>query len=411
MRLLRFTVVLLFLLACREEAPAPAGQPEPVAPSPIQAERANLLNIGYGAAVVSRTAELTLDHSALRAIDGDPVSYWSSPPQDPQQTLLFSLAAPARVDQIGLHIPARTAITTRALRIETSADGVTFNPVEGIQPTLTDQIQWFDAPVSSAQYIKVSVTEGGSTFASIQSIHLKGEWLRTPAVAPIEDCWAVNEMNGSFAERDGRVAGWLDSAPETTQLDGGRLGAIYRFAWARGPHWGVALVTLSPDGSRLSGLRWHEVVGSVSFGGSWFGERRPCRAAGMQPDLVVNTFLRQAGWYPLYSLHFDDRDVLSEEISEGGLRIIENIVRGLTSQRCRIIAREHHEGTPEANLRRSETRLRTLRDALTKRGLDLTRVEFAPVGADEPPDVMPEAMRLLKGVVVIQIAGDGRSTF
>ena len=411
MRLRPFSVVLLLLIACREEAPAPAGQSRPVVPPLIEAERANLLNIGYGAAVVSRTAELNLDHSALRAIDGDPTSHWSSPPHDPQQTLLFSLAAPARVDQIGLQIPPRTTITTRTLRVETSADGITFVPVEGVQPTLTDQIQWFDASVRSARYLKVSVIEGGSTYASLQSIHVKGEYLQAPAVASIEDCWAVNEMNGSFAERDGRVGGWLDSAPEKTQLDGSRLGAVYRFAWARGPQWGVALVTLSPDGSRLSGLKWHEVIGSVSFGGSWFGERRPCRASGMQPDLVVDTFLRQAKWYPLYSLHFDDRDVLSEGLSEGGLRIIENIVRGLPSQRCRIIAREYHEGTPEANRRRAETRLRTLRDALTKRGLDLSRVEFAPLGADEPPDVMPEAMRLLKGVVVIQIAGDGRSTF
>jgi hypothetical protein len=374
-------------------------------------ERGNLLNIGYGAAVVSRTGELTLDHSALRAIDGDPASHWSSPPHDPQQTLIFSLAAPARVDQIGLQIPPRPAIATRALRVETSSDGVTYVPVENVQPTLTDQIQWFGASVPSARYLKISVTEGGSTYASLQSIHVKGEWLQPPSVAPIEDCWAVNEMKGSFAEREGRVAGWLDSAPEKTQLDGGRLGAVYRFAWARGPQWGVALVTLSPDGTRLSGLKWHEVIGSVSFGGSWFGERSSCRASGMQPDLVVDTFLRQAGWYPLFGLHFDERDVLSEKLSEGGLGIIENIVRGLPSQRCRLIAREYHEGTPEANRRRAETRLRTLRDVLTKRGLDLTRVEFAPVGADEPPDVMSETMRLLKGVVVIQIAGDGRSAF
>jgi hypothetical protein len=410
-RLRQFSVVLLLLIACREEAPAPAPEARPAVPSPIEEERGNLLNIGYGAAVVSRTGELTLDHSALRAIDGDPASHWSSPPSDPQQTLLFSLAAPARVDQIGLQIPQRPTITTRALRVETSADGVNFVPVKNVQPTPTDQIQWFGASVPSVRYLKVSVIEGGSTYASLQSIHVKGEWLQPPAVAPIEDCWSVNEMKGSFAERDGRVAGWLDSEPDKTQLDGGRLGAVYRFAWARGPQWGVALVTLSPDGTRLSGLKWHEVVGSVSFGGSWFGERRTCRASGMQPDLVVDTFLRQAGWYPLFSLHFDDRDVLSEARSEGGLRIIENILMGLPSQRCRIIAREHHEDTPEANRRRAETRLRTLRDVLTKRGLDLTRVEFAPVGADEPPDVMPEAMRLLKGVVVIQIAGDGRSTF
>lgn len=403
-------LLLALVAACRSETTAP---PAPAAARPaLEAERANLLNIGYGAAVVSRTGELTLEHSALRAIDGDASSRWSSPPNDPRQTLVFSLPAPARIEKLGVLIPPAPPVTIKTLTLATSADGVTFAPVEGIEVTPRSEIQWFSAAVPSARFVRVDVTEGGDQVASLQSVQLQGRWLAPPAAAPIEDCWAVNEMTGSFAEREGRVGGWLDTSPQQTQIDGGRQGAVYRFAWARGPQWGHALVTLTPDGKRLSGMKWHELTGGHSVGGTWFGERTPCQATGMNPDLVVETFLRQAGWYPLYSLHFDDSDALIETSSAGGLRLIENIVKSGSSQRVRLAAREYHEETPEANRRRAEKRLQTLRAALAKRRVDLSRVDFAPLGVDEPRiAVTTEAMRLMYGAVEIQIAGAGRSAF
>lgn len=326
--------------------------------------------------------------------------------------MIFSLAAPVRVEKVGFLIPPAPSVTIRTLTIETSADGAIFTPVEGIELKPTTEIQWFDAAIPSARYVRLTVGEAGSSLATLQSVHVKGEWLEPPSIAPIADCWAINEMSGSFAERGGRVAGWLDTTPEKTQLDGGRFGAVYRFAWARGPQWGYVLITLAPDGKRLTGMKWHELAGGHSVGASWFGERRPCAPSGMQPDLVVDTFLRQAGWYPLFSLHFDEKDAVVEQASAEAIAIIENIVRSLPSQRIRLAAREYHENTPEANRRRAETRLRTLRDVLSKRGLDLSRVDFAPVGADEPRiAITTEAMRILYGTVEIQVAADGRSAF
>ena len=38
----------------------------------------NLLNVAYGASVVSRTAEATLENSALHAIDGSIMTAWAS---------------------------------------------------------------------------------------------------------------------------------------------------------------------------------------------------------------------------------------------------------------------------------------------------------------------------------------------
>jgi hypothetical protein len=100
-----FAILAFALIACREPvkpAPQTAAAPEP--PMDVL-EQGNLMNMALGASVVSRTAELTLDNSAIRAIDGDPLSTWTSPPSDNLQTIVFSAAAPMRIEQIGMRTP------------------------------------------------------------------------------------------------------------------------------------------------------------------------------------------------------------------------------------------------------------------------------------------------------------------
>ena len=62
----------------------------------------NLLNLAYGAALVSRTGELNLESSAVNAIDGFSFSSWSSSPGAPEQTLVFALGGPSRIEQLGV---------------------------------------------------------------------------------------------------------------------------------------------------------------------------------------------------------------------------------------------------------------------------------------------------------------------
>ncbi|MGZ8829533.1 MAG: hypothetical protein ACXW2Q_04060, partial [Thermoanaerobaculia bacterium] len=82
-------VVAMLAAACGEPAPPQAAKrtAKPVRPPATgdEMERGNLLTMVLGASAISRTAELTLDQSALRAIDGNPSSAWNSPPSDGKQ--------------------------------------------------------------------------------------------------------------------------------------------------------------------------------------------------------------------------------------------------------------------------------------------------------------------------------------
>ena len=397
---------LLLLVACGEkEQPAqpPRGAPVAVVVADV-AERTNLFNIAHGATVISRTAELTLDHSAIRAIDGDPESPWTSPSADPVQTLIFALPAPARIDRLGARIPPFGQMSTRQIKFETSTDGRSFTTVatHSFQRKLEEQ--FFSIPPTVAQYVRVTTLVGGTAHAAISSLHARGSFTSTPVLQPVTGCWSVNGFPAAFAEQNGRLSGSV-GATNPIQLDGGREGLAYRFTWARGSEWGHALATVSPDGSKLTGIQWHEEGIAYNFGASWFGDRQLClRPAGSPNSVVMKTWLRRAGRYPLYA--FDDMN------GAAGVEIIAEVLRGLRNQRMKIVAHEFREATPEQNRRRAAARLDVVRDTLVRGGLDVSRIDFEALGTDRPhADVITQSMRLLYSVLEIEIPQAARSNF
>ena len=420
MRILVAIILAVAPIACAPQKEAAAPAAPIVDPAALEAhrlamaaEQRNLLNIGRGAAVVSRTAELTFENSAIRAIDGDPETLWSSPPLDFDQTLLFSLPAPVRIEQIGIRTPPSAAARTEALTIEWSADGESFNPL--ISPSLQASMkpQMFKAGADNVRYIRLHVTDGGARLAALQSVLVHGKWLAPPSVPPIAGCFSVNEAAARFHERDGRVSGSVgDDEPQF--VDGGVDDATYRFAWTRGPEWGYALVTLTPDGQTLNGLTWHEEAAAHSFGTSWYGSRQPCGESGQRVDAdeVVRTFLRRSGWYPLFSLHFDESGGLIEARSGGGLDVIRMVQQRAQGHRIRIVAREYRARSSDEARKRTAARLESLRNALARRGVDVSRIDFVAAGSDSPRrPVDIEVMSRFYGAVEIELPETARSAF
>jgi len=78
-----------------------------------------------GASIASRTAELDLQHSAVRMIDTANATGWVTPASDPAQAVVLSLPARARIDRVGV-ITIASAAAVRDLRIDFSLDGETF---------------------------------------------------------------------------------------------------------------------------------------------------------------------------------------------------------------------------------------------------------------------------------------------
>jgi hypothetical protein len=403
---------LALALGCDKPAqfPAAAAAPQPTVAAPPNAdERENLLNIAYGASVISRTAEITLEASALRAIDGDSLSAWTSPPGDFQQTMVFALPARSRIEKVGVRMPADPNMRVKRASFETSVDGVTFRPLLEQAFNEFAEIQLFPVPPTEAVYVRVNVLEAPGRFASFQSVQVRGLLLDRPVAPPLDGCWTVNGLPARFATAGGSVRGAIGSGAPVL-IEGGADGPLYRVAWIKKGDWGFAAITVSPEGKHLSGGKWYQEPIPYDFGESWFGERSGC--ATNVPDstlIIARRFLDRLHRFPLYGLHFDATGRLSEPDSVTALELIANLSAQRSSHPFRLVSHEYRGASAEDNRRRAQARLDSLQAVLQKRGVDLARFEFVAAGSERPPQrIENETMRVLYSVVDIDASVEGR---
>ncbi len=403
----------------RQKVPAAPARPQPAIQAPAAAdpnadERENLLNIAYGATVISRTAEITLDSSALRAIDGDNTSAWSSPPDDQLQTLVFALPARSRIEKLGVHMPATPNQRVKSARFETSLDGVNFTTI--LTQTFSDfgEVQLYDVKPVEAVYLRVTILAASGRFASLNSVQARGRLLERPGTRPIDGCWTINGLPAAFTTAGGSVHGSIgptDAAAGQILVDGAADGPIYRLAWIKKGDWGFAAVSVAPDGRHLSGAKWYQEPIAYDFGDSWFGQRSGCGAvqAADQSLKIATRFLDRLHRYPLFGLHFDETGRLVEADSITTLDLLANLSAQHPSQRFRLVSREYRAASADDNRQRAQARLDSLRAVLQKRGVDLARFELAAVGSDRPPQrIENEIMRVLYSVVDIEPSVEGR---
>jgi len=409
---LRASLAALLLLACskKHETPIPPPpNPEQVRAAHIaeapddSAERRNLLNIARGAAVASRTGELMLENAAVRAIDGDPRSSWISPPDDPAQTLVFSLAARSRIDAIGASTTPR--IATKTIRYETSLDGKNFTPLatQTLLRQAGDQVIDVKPPVE-ALYVRASTIDGYWAPLDLHSVIAHGTEVAPPKPRAIAGCWAINTFPAEFFERDGTAYGWLQDR-ERTWLEGGFDGRVWRFVWIRGPQFGLIAMTMTPDNNHLSAMKWFEDADPHKIGDSLFGDRRDCSGPPPQFSVdVLRTFLERHRWLPLYGLRFDDANHLVPEQSAFAVAELARLIHDVAPRPVHITSRELRGASADADRATSQTRVESLRAELLLRKVDLSRVTFIAAGRDDyPTAVWSEIMRTLQSGIEIQI--------
>ncbi|HEX9164128.1 MAG TPA: discoidin domain-containing protein [Thermoanaerobaculia bacterium] len=377
-------------LALVATAAAPQARDDP--------ERGNLLNFAYGASVVSRTAELTLDQSALRAIDGDPLSSWNSPPDDTNQTMVFALPARTRVEKIGVLTPRLATLHATSIQVDSSLDGKTFSPVATLKPEMTDDVQFFAVQPREALYVRVTTLGATGRYASIASVQVRGAELEPVVQRPIDGCWSVNGFPATFTNDRGRITGTIgDDHP--ISFDGGSDGRVDRFVWTSGPDWGFGAMTTAPDGQHFSGLRWYVEPNGRAAAESWFGQRAKCGTTPHQEN-VAQLFAKRARRLPLYGLRFDDKGALIEGASGAALDMLARLP---ASSRFRLVSREFRQANADENRRLAKVRLDSLRAALQKRGLNLSHFDWQAAGSDAPPmPIESEIMRVLYGTIELQ---------
>lgn len=393
----------LVLAACSREGPQPPRKAaSPKRPTGIThpddvAERENLLNFAHGAVVISRTSEASLQNSAVRAIDGDrdSTSVWSSPPGDSQQTLVFALPTRTRLTRIGAEVGEHPP---RSTRFEASLDGKQFTDLGTVKLASKEGAQLFDVTPAEASYLRVSTLDGGLPFAELMSVHARGTPLDPVKPGPIAGCWMADTRKGAFAQHGAHAAGQIDGAI----FDGGSDGKFYRFLWIKGKEYGLAAISVTPDGNHLSGIRWHEEALDLFVQDTWVAARTSCGEQPATGEEVFRYYIERQGRYPLYGIRFDDSGRLLEEESAF---VLDRVAAFARTTPIRLVGNELLQATPERNRAVAQAKLDAVRAALAKRGVDVSRIELVNHGGDHPHrEALIDATRSLYGTVELEVA-------
>ena len=389
--LLLLLVTVIAIAACKR-----APQPPPAAPAPqrvsneevtsiatptLDIDSDNLLNLAYGAAVVSRTDELNLESSAVNAIDGMSFSAWSSSPGAPEQTLVFALGGLSRIEQLGVTTPDKNQSPAK-VRFASSPDGRSWRDVATIEPagkgTTIRDVTPFEA-----RYLRVETIEPAERYAMLASVHAIGSELRPSERQSFGGCWSINTFAATLVQNGARITGVLGGVKRPTYVDGGVEGRVAKLMWIKGPMWGYAAATLTPDGRNISAITIYEEPLN-NLGQTWIGSR--CdetaeRAPSVVSQLTPADYLRRVGHWTMSGIVFDGQDRLLEEPSAGTLDAAVALLRAAPSQRFRLVAREFRNNDPNENLRRTKARVEAVRAALQSRGADVSRIELAAIGS------------------------------
>ena len=359
---------LLLAFACSHPAPPQKAAPPPVRPKGDADEQVNLLNFAHGAVVVSRTEELNLEQSAFDAIDGDPSSPWSIVPGDLPQSIVVALPSRSRIEQVGIRTGETAGTTSSSVVFESSLDGVAFHPLTTLHAVTKFDSQLANVAPSVAKYIRATIAEGGR-YAMIRSLQARGTALEPVQAGAIDGCWSINGRTAAFARNGDHVTGIIETATTPILLDGDTDGVFYRFLWTRGPEFGYAAMSVSPDGKNLSGAQWHEEPIELFFGTAWFGQRAQCSQTVPSADAVPQAFLAR-GRLPLYALRSEP--------------VLRNLAAFVSGHAVQLVGHEFREATPEANRRRAAAELAWLKGELQRRGAKIDRVSFVTAGSDNP---------------------------
>lgn len=374
----RLTLLLLLALACDRPTETPAAVPAPAAETDVAG---NLLDLARGASVISRTGEHSYENSAAHAIDGDILTPWISPPGGPEQTLVLSFATRVRVRRLGLATTPGDPV--QQLHVASSLDGAAWTAVATLsfEPKAIPQIR--DVTPFEARFLRIRTIAPGQHFSLITTVYAIGDELGPPSAGSIDGCWTIDGRSARFEQRGAQIHGVIAPRPDTNdrpiQIDGGFDGRTNRLAWRAGAQWGFAILTVSPDGLGLSGLRWHERTDNEGSGDGWLGPRGPCAGLALDPQAVRTRVLAELRRYPLYGLRFDAQDRLLVDESRAALDVAATATRLVSHGR--------------------KAQLESLRAALAARGIDTGKIEF--VDAPERP-FKTLAQRILNGSIEIE---------
>jgi hypothetical protein len=363
-------------------------------------EKDNLLDLGRGAVVVSRTGEAALENSALLAVDGDRSSSWIMPPGDPRQSIVIALAGLSRIEKVGLSNGGATQRdrSPGTVVFESSIDGQTFRPLARVRFDNRGDAQLAAVAPTEARFIRASILDGlvpAPKIVEVPSLQVRGRQLEDAAPGDLSGCWTINGSPARLVQHGSRVSGVIDEGTPR-YVEGGSDGRVVRLVWSRGPEFGDAAVTVTRDGRHLSALSWHEEIIPIFAGLSWYGEKATCGSGTALPDRLIDGFLEKRGWFPLYAITTNARGDVDPAAAAEGLRLLEGFLSRSVSRRFRIVAHDFHGSTDGENQSQTERQIASLQAALAAAHVNTGGIEFVAAGSQHArQDVVTEIQRAM----------------
>lgn len=372
-------------------------------------ERSSIIGLTRGTTITGRSGEAFGPVSAMLALDQNPGSFWMTPPHDLPQWLTVALPARTRMERVGIRTTKGGAFTAKHVRFETSLDGALWQPLTTVASADSNEAQWWTVPKTETRHLRVTMVDSPRPERDVRlhSILATGAELERPRTGSIEGCWDINGLAVHFAINGSLVTGSLAMGSlamgkPSLELNGGVDERTVRLVWTRGNDYGLAIVTVAPDGKHLSGVSWHEEAIPMFYADSWFGERVPCASPRPSFDVPLR-LLHRIGRYSAFGLQFGDDGALDRERSRESLTTVVRLLKAAKG-RAQIVAHEFREKTPQANHDRAARELESVRAALTSVGVDLAGVPFIAAGSATPrQDPNTEAMRAIYSSIDVEI--------
>lgn len=391
----------LALAACGEKTAS--VPPPPSTEAPIAVREIDLASVMNGATVIDRTAEASLDHSALAAFDSDRKTVWSTPPVNLRQTVTIALPVKARVERIAVTTESTGATRgVRTLEFSTSSDGVTFSPGSPLVTPKQVVAHAFPITAVDARFLLFTTidTHGPTEVIDVPAIEVRGKEQEAFAPRSLSGDWKINDVASSFDQEGLRARGVIRMDPPMF-VDGAWHERAFRFLWIRGKKKGIGVLTLDPESRRLSGFWWFGEPRRDWLGAAIFGEKLTT-ATAFEPANVMKFFLDRDRSSPMPNI---SSAPTPDEGNASILAELRTLIAGNPSARFRITARDWTGATFEQRQQRAEKQIALLRREFAKSpNGDLANLSFAAVGE---PDVSAKSdqplSRLLMSRFVLEV--------
>lgn len=383
--------LVLAASSCRPESEAPRNPQRKAAQPDTKSDAGNLLGFPNGAVILNRTGELSLEMSALNAVDGDNGTLWSTPPGDIQQSMTIALPARSRIDQVGLSNGnlARKWRAVQRMRFEGSDDGTRFRLLKDIQVETLAQHQLTKIDPADVNYVRVSILSSFNSkeASDIVGIEARGKELEPPERGSVSGVWSLNGETARFLAGGSAFHGVVETSPPT-YIEGGWDGRIVRFLWIRGEEYGLGLLSVDPGSVALNGFLWYREPIPPFLGGPWFGEKKGTSEGTVPAPRVIETFLQHTGRAAVYQIEFDEKNnLLSGSDASPFQRALRLHPKGMSVNFHEVCS----DPSASAPNDRMKARARALEAFLNKQGIDSSLIRFKTY-CDPPKDDWPATL-------------------